>query len=169
MPIGLQIVGEGPLVRRHVEAGDRAHLGIGQRRDHAAQIIGLDAHVAVADHHDFVRRLAHQARQLGHFVVGRRCGPTRTARESGAPENRGSVSRSPAARGRRGRPRRRQARSPDNPAGRSWRSSRRRPGSRPRMGFRLLTGGVKGAPRAASVRGARRKNARRCIAQSGSK
>ena len=53
-----------------IEAGDRADFGIGQRRDHLAQIVGPHAYVAIADHHVLVRRLAHQAREFRHLVVG---------------------------------------------------------------------------------------------------
>ena len=66
----MQAVGEALLVNRQVEAGHRADFGIGQRRRHFAQIVRPHAHVAVADHQVFVRRLAYQARQLGDLVVG---------------------------------------------------------------------------------------------------
>ena len=55
---------------RHVKAGDGANVGIGERSHDAAEIVGLNANIAVADDQDFVLRFVDKAREFGHFVVG---------------------------------------------------------------------------------------------------
>ena len=63
------MLGERFVVDRNVQAGDAADFGIAQGGDHGAQVVWLDANVAVVDHQDFVACFAHQADELGNFVV----------------------------------------------------------------------------------------------------
>ena len=65
----LDVVHNPRLQDGNVEAGYGADLLVCQRRDDRPQIIRIDADVAIVDHHHFVLRLRHQARQLGYFVV----------------------------------------------------------------------------------------------------
>ena len=54
----------------NVQAGDGAYIWILQRRHETAQIAGLDANIAVADHQVLVRGFFGQAGELGALVVG---------------------------------------------------------------------------------------------------
>ena len=58
------------FIGRHIKAGGRPNLRACQRRNQAAEIGRIHAHIAVANDQMFIRRLLHQSRQLGNFIVG---------------------------------------------------------------------------------------------------
>src|SRR5580658_2732475 len=66
----LETFGECFLFDRNIKTGDSSHLGIGQRSNHGAQIVGLYSDVTVADYNHFVLSFADKAGQLHDFVVG---------------------------------------------------------------------------------------------------
>src|SRR5712664_989941 len=66
---GLEMLGESLVLNRNVQAGHSTDLWITQRCNHGAQIIWLDANVAVVDHQHFIASLVHHTDQFRHFVV----------------------------------------------------------------------------------------------------
>ena len=78
----LQMVRERVDRGRCVEARHRADLRIAKRSGYLPQIIRPHAHIAVADHHHFVRGFIHQTRQLRYFVIG--CDASRTMQHANA-------------------------------------------------------------------------------------
>jgi len=55
---------------RNIEAGDGSGSGIGHGGDDAAEVVGLDAHIAVADDQVLVGGFFDEAGELGDLVVG---------------------------------------------------------------------------------------------------
>ena len=124
---GLQVVGEGVEFGWNVKTGHGAHLRIAQRSGHLPQIIRPHAHVAIADDHHFVRGFAHQASQLGDFVVGRDTAGTVQDANAALRKIALAACSITAAPLRRPDRRRKRFRTRDNPGGRNWRGFRRRP------------------------------------------
>ena len=69
-PDGEEIFGEGIIAPGHVKAGDGTDFGVGERRDHAFEVVGGDADVTIADDDDFVFGFANEAAEFGDFVIG---------------------------------------------------------------------------------------------------
>src|SRR6266404_9933726 len=57
------------ILDRYIEASRATHLGITQRCDDRAEIVGLNPHVTVANDQEFVFRLVHHPYQLGYLVI----------------------------------------------------------------------------------------------------
>ena len=68
-PDHVQILGKRSVARGNVEAGNGAHGGVPQRGYHGAEVIGLDADIAVVDHQNFMLGFAGEAGKFGYFVV----------------------------------------------------------------------------------------------------
>src|SRR6266481_3735316 len=57
------------VVGGNVQAGHATDLGIAKRSHDGAQVVWLDANVAVVDDQNFVARFVHHADELGDFVI----------------------------------------------------------------------------------------------------
>lgn len=66
---GLKLLKERGFLGGKIEAGAAADLGIAERSDNGAEIIGADADVAVGDDEEMVARFLRKADEAGDFVV----------------------------------------------------------------------------------------------------